>query len=191
MRELSDAELIQALTRGDGEVTEHFFYKKCRPLLLSIIGKVFNYAVDYDEVVNELYCYLMEDGARRLRLFRGESTLTQWMKVTAIRFFISRRDRVIENESKEPPYIKEDSEEDSGTSRNAAVADLERLFAMMRNERYVYVIRRLMIDDAENEEVAAEMGIQVSNLYNIKKRAMAALAAVAKHDKREYAKSQF
>lgn len=191
MRGLTDQEIKDALIEGDNAVTEYFFYKKSMPLFIAIIKRVFNHHVDYDEIINEFYCYLMEDDARRLQQFRGESTLTQWIKVAATRYFIQKRDNVIENDSKEPPYIREEVCEDALTRRNTAVADLERLFAMMKNDRYVYVIRRLILDDADNEEVAAELGIRVSNLYNIKKRAMSALASVAANDKREYGKARF
>ena len=42
-------------------MTEEFFFLKCRPLFCSIMKLVFSYEVDYDEMVNELYVYLMED----------------------------------------------------------------------------------------------------------------------------------
>lgn len=188
---MSDAEIVEALARGDNAATQYVFYDKYRPLFLSIINKVFNYHVDYDEIVNELYCYLLEDDARRLRLFRGESTLAQWIKVTAIRYFINKRDRVIDNTTQTPPTTLGTGEVDVTTNQAEAQADLERLFALMKNPRYVYVIRRLMIDGVDSDELAAEMGILKSNLYNIKKRAMSALVAVAQKDKKEYGKKYF
>ena len=42
-----------------------------RPLLFSLIRKVFDYEVDYDELVNELYLYLMADDGRRFKTFQG------------------------------------------------------------------------------------------------------------------------
>lgn len=188
---MSDAEIVEALARGDNASTQYVFYDKYRPLFLSIINKVFNYHVDYDEIVNELYCYLLEDDARRLRLFRGESTLAQWIKVTAIRYLINKRDRVIDNTTQTPPTTLGTGEVDVTTNQAEAQADLERLFALMKNPRYVYVIRRLMIDGVDSDELAAEMGILKSNLYNIKKRAMSALVAVAQKDKKEYGKKYF
>lgn len=62
---------------------------------------MFSYEVDYDEFVNEFYLYIMENDAYRLRQFQGRSSIYQWMKVVAIRYFIAKRDGMIDNESKE------------------------------------------------------------------------------------------
>lgn len=45
---------------------------------------------------------------------------------------------------------------------------------------------KTMIDDMAPDEVAKELSVTVDNLYNIKRRAMAALADVALKDKRHY-----
>ncbi len=59
---------------------------------------------------------------------------------------------------------------------------------MMPIKRYVFVIRRLILDGCEEDELAEEMKIKKSNLYNIKKRAMAQLTRVALDDINEYGK---
>ena len=184
---MTDKEIIQGLIARDNRVTEEFFFVKCRPLFLSIIRKVFDYEVEYEEFVNELYLYLMEDDANKLRNFEYRSSVYQWLKVIAIRYFIKKRNRLIENSSLESPYegqINQPSVEADGVAKG----DLWRLFSLMPNKRYVHVIRRLMIEDQEPELLAKEMGITVDNLYNIKRRAMAQLTQVALNDVREYEK---
>lgn len=64
--------------------------------------------------------------------------------------------------------------------------DINALLRQMRNQRYAKVIRMLMIDDMTPDEVAKAFYVTVDNLYNIKRRAMAALADVALKDKRHY-----
>ena len=96
---MTDIELRDALIAGDEGATEEFFFNKCRPLFISVIRRVFDYEVDYDECISELYIHLMEDDARRLKQFEGRSTIFQWMKIVATRFFISIRRKVIENNS--------------------------------------------------------------------------------------------
>ena len=49
----------------------------------------------------------------------------------------------------------------------------------MSNRRYAEVLQRLVIEDADPEVVAEEMGVNIDNLYNIKKRAIAALMRLA------------
>lgn len=177
---MTDQEIIQGLIDRDNRITDQFFFVRCRPLLTAIMRLVFSYPVDYDEMVNELYDYLLEDDGLKLRQFQFRSSIYQWMKVVATRFFIRHRDSMIEDSSKEALYEKNDDDaaEDSpaNVSRRIDVAVLLRL---MDNRRYADAIRNLILEDVEPEKYAAEIGVTVNNLYNIKKRAMAALSRVA------------
>lgn len=182
---MTDQAIIQGLIARDNWVTKEFFFVKCRPLFNSIIQKVFDYEVDYDEFVNELYVYLMEDDAQKLRQFEYRSSVYLWLKVLAIRYFIKKRARMIDDTSQETPY-------DEGVlitgEKNSAAEDMERLFMLMPNKRYVYVIQKLMLEDWEPEQLAKEMNITTANLYNIKRRAMAQLTQVALKDIKAYGK---
>lgn len=184
---MTDQEIIQGLIARDNRVTEEFFFVKCRPLFKSIIMKVFDYEVDYDEFVNELYLYLMEGDASKLKQFEYRCSLYMWLKVLAIRFFIKRRSRMIYDASHETLYEKKEyvMEEKEGVT---AGGDLERLFRLMPTPRYAYVIQKLVIEDWEPEQLAQEMNITTANLYNIKRRAMAQLTNVALNDIKEYGK---
>lgn len=180
---MSDQQIIQALINRDEQVTQHFFFRKCRPLFLSVINYVFSYEVDYDEFVNELYLYLMEGDAWRLKAFEGRSSIYQWLKVVAIRFFVQKRNTLIEDKSQEPLNEIKDTPIDV-PSQIIAKIDVEKLLSQLRNERYVMAIRRLILEDAEPKDVAEEMGVTVDNLYNIKKRAIAALTQIVLNDGR-------
>jgi DNA-directed RNA polymerase specialized sigma24 family protein len=107
--------------------------------------------------------------------------------VVAIRFFIKKRKKMIENNNGETLYdgttIQPVDERDT-----SARSDLQRLFSLMTTKRYVFVIQRLVIEGQEPEQLAKEMDITVENLYNIKRRAMAQLTQVALNDIREYEK---
>ena len=70
---MTDQQIIEALIARDENVTCDFFNRKCRPLFVSIIRHVFSYDVDYDEIVNEFYFYLMENDAHRLKQFANKS----------------------------------------------------------------------------------------------------------------------
>ena len=184
---MTDIEIKDALVAKDEKVTRQFFFEDCRPLLASIIRNVFSYQVDYDEFVNEFYLHLIENDAYRLRQFEGRSTIYQWLKVVAIRYFIARRDRIVENESDEPLIDKAAEMETVDTVRKtAARMDVEQLLDMIPNRRYEYVIRRLILQEADPKSVAQELCTNVDNLYNIKKRAIASLMEVALKDVEEY-----
>lgn len=184
---MSDHDIVSALIARDPKVTEQFFYKDCRPLLLSIIRRVFDQQiVDYDEIINELYLHLMENDAYRLRQFKYGSTLYQWIKVTCIRHCLRLKTRgsVIHDTTKEP-LVSSDNESDTLDATQAKM-DIEVLLSQMRNPRYVKVIRLLLLEDKEPDQVALALGVTVDNLYNIKRRAFTALLEVALKDKQQY-----
>lgn len=177
---MTDQEIIQGLIARDNHVTEQFFYVKCRPLLTAIMRLVFSYPVEYDEMVSELYDYLMADDCIKLRQFQYRSSVYLWMKVVATRFFIRHRNTMIENASKEPPYGSETDDEVIDTVNIVSdKMDVAKLLQLMENQRYAEVIRNLVINDREPEQYALEIGVTVDNLYNIKKRAMTALTRIA------------
>lgn len=177
---MTDREIIQGLIDRDNRITDQFFYVKCRPLLTAIMRLVFNYPVEYNEMVSELYDYLMEDDGLKLRQFQYRSTIYQWMKVVATRFFIHKRDSLIENTSKEPPYERHDDDVMVDTAQIVAQKiDVARMLAMMENQRYADVIRHLILQDEEPERYAESIGVTVDNLYNIKRRAIAAISRIA------------
>ena len=183
---MTDQEIIKGLIARDNRVTEEFFFVKCKPLFYSVMKLVFDYEVEYDELVNDLYLYLMEDDAIKLRQFQYRSSVYQWLKVLAIRFFIKKRDRMIDNTCQEPLYEKVDvMAQDSDL---AFKYDMERLFQAMPTQRYVYVIRRLILEDCDPEKLAKEMNITLANLYNIKRRAIAQLTRIALNDIKKYGK---
>lgn len=182
---MTDFEIIEALIARDNGVTQEFFFQRCRSLFYAIIHKVFDYEVDYDEFVNELYIYLMENDAARLKQFEGRSSLYQWLKVTATRFFIKKRDQLIGDQTNDTLY-KEENIKDNPMS--ASVLDVQRLLDAMPNKRYAYVIRKLVVEEYTPEELSAEMHITTDNLYNIKRRAMMQLMQVALNDIRAYGK---
>jgi len=177
---MTDREIIQGLIDRDNRITEQFFYVRCQPLLSAIMRLVFSYPVEYDEMVSELYDYLMEDDCIKLRQFQYRSTVYQWLKVVATRFFIRRRNTLIENISKESLYERNDDDVTVDTARTVAQKlDVARLLALMENQRYADAIRHLILQDEEPEKYAESIGVTVDNLYNIKRRAIAALTRIA------------
>ena len=184
---MTDQEIIQGLINRDERVTGEFFFVRCRPLFLSIIRRVFDNDAEYDEFVNELYLYLMENDASILRNFEYRSSVYQWVKVIAVRFFIMKRKKMIENSDKVTPFDGKtfQLEEEKDLSSKG---DLQRLLSLMPNQRYAFVIQQLVIEECKPELLAKEMKISVDNLYNIKRRAVAQLTKVAINDIREYGK---
>ncbi|MGN1210087.1 MAG: sigma-70 family RNA polymerase sigma factor [Candidatus Cryptobacteroides sp.] len=180
-------ETVRALVGRDDAVTQQFFFKNCRPLFVSILKHVFTVPVDYDECINAFYLYLMENDAARLLQFRNRSSIYQWLKVVAISFFIMKRDRWDASSAEELP---DDADVCSPVvdceQHTSACMDLAALLKQMTNRRYAYVIRRLLLDEAEPDTVARELNVTTANLYNIKRRALANLTEIALNDIEHY-----
>ena len=183
------SQLIDKLIARDERVTQQFFYKDCCPLFMSIIHNIFNDKAEYDELINELYLHLMDNDAYRLRQFEGRSSIYQWLKVTAIRFFLEKRDEMIEKDSEEHLLEQVDSTQTIDTeSHQTAQIDVATLLARIPNKRYAYIIKRLVLEDATPAIVAQELDITVDNLYNIKKRAIAVMTAMVLQEQKVYGK---
>lgn len=177
---MTDKEIVEGLIARDEKITRMFFFVKCRPLMYSIIGRVFAFDVDYDELINELYVHIMENDAARLRTFSYNSSVYQWIKTVAIRYFQHKRDLIIENQSKEPLYIEGGTFEPHVSQ--AISMDLKSMISRIGNPRYRLVLQKLLLEDMAPEVVAKQIHVTVANLYNIKKRAMAAFLDIAKQD---------
>jgi RNA polymerase sigma factor (sigma-70 family) len=185
---MTDKEIVDRLIDRDEAVTADFFFRRCRPLFLSIIRFVFSYPVDLDEFVNELYLYLMKNDAAKLRSFKGESSIYQWLKVVAIRYFIDKRDRMIDDRSKDALYEGKNDVPVDTVSRGEARRDFMGVLSDMSNKRYAEVLQFLIAEDMEPQKLADRMGVTVDNLYNIKKRAIASFTEEINNDLEAYGK---
>lgn len=185
MKKLTDQEIVEKLLERDPLVTKWFLYVKCRPLFLALMKKLFNYPIEYDEFVDEVVLFLMEDDCHRLKTFDFESTLTYWLQKCLVRHFLRNGKVMIDDTSKEAPFPIENDEVDLISTLNAKL-DLGILLDILAkyNPRHSYVIKRILVDDAEFKDVASEIGVQVANLYNIKKRAINDLILIALDIKR-------
>ena len=77
-----------ALLRHDGKVTRVFFYQQCYPLFKSIYDNYYTDCACVKEFVDEIYVLALAPskttGKCQLENFRGESTLTSWLKTACL-----------------------------------------------------------------------------------------------------------
>jgi RNA polymerase sigma factor (sigma-70 family) len=172
----SDSEIVNGMLSSDPEIIQHFWFEQCTPMFHHIIYKVFARQAEKNELINELYLHLQANDWQKLRQFDYRSRLATWMSIVAIRFFQKKRNKLIENKSSEPLIIERaESNEEQIHHR----LDVESLINRLPNERSRFVIRKLILEDKEPQDVANEMEITVDNLYNIKRRALLQLARIA------------
>lgn len=162
-------------------------------------GYIFSGRAEVDEIRNAIFLHLMEDDCRRFKLVNDTAALLGWINRTAVRYLIRHKgdfvaDWKVDTSDEDQPDEDEMTEKqiqrktpDVSEATTEAHFDTERLLGAMNNARYVIVIRELCLSERDPVEVAEEMGITVANLYNIKKRALAALTKVALKDIKHYA----
>lgn len=162
-------------------------------------GYIFSGRAEVDEIRNAIFIHLMEDDCRRFKLVNDTAALMGWINRTAVRYLIRHKNDFVpdwkpntsgdddrDDDEMAEKQIQNVTPDDSEVVSEAHF-DTERLLTAMNNARYVMVIRELCLSEREPAEVAAEMDITVANLYNIKKRALAALTKVALKDVKHYA----
>jgi len=178
---MTDPQIIQGLIDRDERITREFFFLRCQPLVYSLIQKFFGGEADYDELVNDLYLHLMEDDARRLRMFKGNSSIYYWLKEVAKNYFLDKKTQVslIENVDDERLLDKAKNEL-TDNSANEAIMDVASLLDQIENERYRMVLQKVVLEGMDYDELEKVTGIKKANLYNIKKRAMAELEKIAR-----------
>ena len=170
----SDSEYISGLKCGKDSVTRSFFYALCGYTLNDIKWSLMQGRVEYDELVNELYLYLSVNNWHKLDTFTGKNscTLKSWMVRVAWRFFMPQRTRLLSDGYSDE---FEKSSECSDTEDTLALEirmDVESTFDRMENRRYVQVLKWMLVNGFDADEVAGFLGTPMSNVYNIKHRAI-------------------
>lgn len=172
-----DQIVIRGLRSGDPEThnrcVRRVFYEDLEPLLSNIRNTLFKGIVEYDELVNELYLFLSRNNWKVLDSFQGRNgaRLSTWLSHVTWHYFMSayKRDSRID-------YMEDLSYLDRQVHTISAAEmriDIERTLSRMTNERYVAVIRLLIIEGRKTEEVAKMLETTIQNIYNLKHRAIA------------------
>ena len=171
-KKISDREFIAGLKDGDNSITEAFFYGLCNYALNDIKYSLMQNCVDYDELVSELFIYLSKDAWHKLATFEGKNgcSLATWINCVAWRYFLKQRDRLMGKGEMDIDQVRLYKAAESLNTEMAI--DIKNTFASMPNKRYVEVLQLMLVEGFDAEEVASKLGTTVSNIYNIKHRAI-------------------
>ncbi len=173
-KSISDKEIVYGLLSDDEQMIRYLFYEKCSAMFSYIIKSVFNYHVDRDELINELYIYLKKDDWRKVRNFNYQSKFTTWLSVVAVRYFIQKRRSLIDSTPNMTPIDTIKIQNLVTTEQEDKVIDKIDLYSAiskLANSRERFVLIATYIEGRCEKDVAADLGINIANLYNIKSRA--------------------
>lgn len=172
-----------ALLRHDGRVTRIFFYQQCYPLFKSIYDNYYTDCSCVKEFIDEIYILALAPskttGKCQLENFRGESTLTSWLKTACLYYCYGKyeqKERMPKHESL--TSFKGNGNEDS-TDRTDAIYgsndidfdnlnrhDALAILSLMPNNRYRNIITLRYLEQKTNEETAEALGMTMDNYYN-------------------------
>ena len=180
-----DLQIAQSLILHNEDVTRRYFYKQCYPLFKSVYDNYYTDCESCKEFIDEIYILVLapskSTGKCQLENFRGESTLTSWLKTVCLYYCFHK----YELKKRMPVYepLPQESEKDgekedggdiidriggsieidfSGMNRE----DVETLLDMMPNKRYSKLIRLLYLEQKTPKETAEVLGMTMKNYYN-------------------------
>lgn len=178
-----DLQIAKSLIVRDEMVTRKYFYQQCYPLFKSIFDNYYTDCANVKEFIDEMYIIVLAPskltGKCQMENFRGESTLTSWLK-TACLFYCYKQ---FEIKGKMPrkerlPLLNADDDDDVSDRADSIYGSLEIDFSninrqdaqviikQMPNKRYGELIRLRYLELKTNEETAKELGMSMENYYN-------------------------
>ena len=185
-----DLQIAKALIKRDNLVTRKYFYQQCYPLFKSIYDNYYTDCTNCKEFIDEIYIVVLAPskttGKCQMENFRGESTLTSWIKTACLYYCYKEYDSKGRMPIYEPLiFLNNQEKEDDGgrdeekfgsieidfnnLNREDALAILKR----MPNKRYSEIIRLRYLELLTNGETANELGMTMENYYNKHKLAKA------------------
>lgn len=180
-----DLQIAQSLINKDEMVTRKYFYQQCYPLFKSVFDNYYTDCSTCKEFIDEIYIVVLAPskatGKCQMENFRGESTLTSWIKTACLYYCYKKYELKQRMPVYEPlPHTveKEDGEDGISDRRNDEKlsnpidfsemnrADIETLLDLMSNVRYRNIIRLLYLEQKSHKETAEALGMSMDNYYN-------------------------
>ena len=183
-------QIAKSLIVRDEMVTRKYFYQQCYPLFKSIFDNYYTDCANVKEFIDEMYIIVLAPskltGKCQMENFRGESTLTSWLK-TACLFYCYKQFEIKGKMPKKErlPLSNADDDDDAGDRADSIYGSLEIDFSninrqdaqviikQMPNKRYGELIRLRYLELMTNEETAKALGMSMENYYNKHKLAKA------------------
>ena len=177
--------------------TRQYLYQQCYPLFKSIYDNYYTDCISCKEFIDEIYLVILtpnkSTGKCQLENFKGESTLTSWLKSVCLFYCYDR----FEKKERMPKYelLQNMNGEDDKSDRLEAIygtieiditslnrEDVLIVLGQMPNERYRELIRLRYLEQRTNEETAAELGMTMDNYYNKHKLAKEQYERIARKE---------
>ena len=178
-----DLQIAKALIKRDNLVTRKYFYQQCYPLFKSIYDNYYTDCASVKEFIDEIYIVVLAPskttGKCQMDNFRGESTLTSWLKTVCLYYSYNKYELKERMPKYEPLVSGNDEKDEESTVRTDAIygsndidfdnlnrQDALAILSLMPNKRYRNIITMRYLEQKTNEETAEALGMTMKNYYN-------------------------
>lgn len=178
-----DIQIAKALIGRDEGVTRQFFYQQCYPLFKSIYDNYYTDCACCKEFIDEIYILVLAPskmtGKCQLENFRGDSTLTSWLKTVCLFYCYNKHQKKERTPDCESISITNHENDEASTDRSETIygsieidfgnlnrQDAFAILDMMPNRRYSRLIELRYLERMTNEETAEALGMTMENYYN-------------------------
>ena len=184
-----DLQIAKSLIVRDEMVTRKYFYQQCYPLFKSIFDNYYTDCANVKEFIDEMYIIVLAPskltGKCQMENFRGESTLTSWLKTACLFYCYKQFEIKGKMPKKERLPLSNADDDDAGDRADSIYGSLEIDFSninrqdaqviikQMPNKRYGELIRLRYLELMTNEETAKALGMSMENYFNKHKLAKA------------------
>jgi DNA-directed RNA polymerase specialized sigma24 family protein len=178
LQHISDTELLERVLANDEKAVLYFFYEKYYSVFEYHVYKIYPYEVSVQGLVHEFFIHLAEQDWRRLRSFNSSvSQLNTWVSVVSFRFFLNYKKSKIDSngfvticEQWDDKILKYKQE-----AHEQVKMDVIKAIDELKNDTEREVVRQLLLDGMEIQDVASQHNLSIDYTYTVKSRALARL----------------
>lgn len=182
MDRLSDRQLVDLLLTNDEDAIEYVFFHRCNDMFAHVINGIFHEQVKKEELVTDFYLYLRTDDWRRLRQFEFRSELNTWLTVVAIRFFNEKKTAlqtgIGEDKVQTLDAVEQIADDYDPYNEITRVELYKAVDSLPKPRERMALLGELAGKRAE--AIASELGLTVSAVYKLIKKAKLAVAKIMK-----------
>lgn len=182
MDRLSDRQLVDLLLANDEDAIEYVFFHRCNDMFAHVINGMFHEQVKKEELVTDFYLYLCADDWRRLRQFAFRSELNTWLTVIAIRFFnekkMTLRTGIADEKVQSLDAVEQIADDYDLYNEISRVELYKTVESLPKPRERMALLGELAGKRAET--IASELGLTVSAVYKLIKKAKVAVAKIMK-----------
>ena len=178
--------IYKGLLEGNEIIIRKFFNGKFKLVLEKIIDRVFkdiSFESARAQLFNDLYVYLTENDAKRLRLYEteGNGDIIVWLTKMATKYYLNERNKFRKKQKRHhtsPLGTKHEDIsdiDDRSLEKKELRGLIERVCALIKkkNKNQAEIVRRYFFDNPfDAKAVAKDLNLTEASIYTLKKRGL-------------------